>query len=817
MKVVHFTISFVITVAMIIALSTSFDKIPAFGKFLSPQHGFWQNAAPVDADASSELQVSGLTSTVRVYFDNRMVPHIFADNEADAYYVQGYLHAKFRLWQMEFQTIAAAGRLSEILGVGTDSAYLNNDIKMRRMGMVYGAQRSLQEMEKDAKTLAQINAYTKGVNSYIENITSARLPLEYRLLSYTPEKWTNLKTALLLKYLSLDLTGTESDIENTNALSFFSKEDFDKLYPLMQDSAIPVVPKGMLYEEPSLTIQQPANADSLYFRWSQPVDVAPAAIDEDNGSNNWAVGGSKTASGRPILCNDPHLGLNLPALWYEVQITTPEFSVYGVSLPGSPAVVIGFNDSIAWGVTSASRDVLDFYRIQFRDGSRSEYRFNGEWLPAELKADTFRIKGGDIFVDTVRYTVFGPIMYDRNYNGRGRAAAGMDLAIRWKAHDPSNEFKTFYLLNKANNIRDFETAIGNFECPGQNFVFASKTGDIAIWHQGKFPAKWYRQGDFVMPGTDSSYSWKADIPQAENPHEINPDRGFVSSANQIPADTSYPYYLGTGYDVFRGLTINRQLAGMQQVGIADMQNLQNENYNAFAETALSVLVPNTVVDSLSPSERRYFTAVKVWNRENDPGETGPTIFALWIDALDQLVFNDEFEKITGSVKLPASTVLIEQLGKDSAFSFVDDISTPSGETTREVVTAAFKKACTTLMFLEKDGRLAWSRFKDAGIRHLLRMEQLSRFHLTTGGGVHVVNATKQFHGPSWKMVVHLTDEVEAYGIYPGGQDGNPGNKAYDEFVDDWAAGKYYNLWMMKSNESNDRRVKASLTFEPRKQ
>lgn len=811
MKAVYFMISLVITITLVILLNTSFDKIPAFGKFLSPQHGFWQNAEPVNSAAEAMI-FDDLSFNAEVYFDTRMVPHIFAEKVTDAYFVQGFLHAKYRLWQMEFQTFAAAGRLTEVLGAGPDSAYLNNDRKMRRMGMVYGATRSLEEMEKDSDTKAQLDAYTAGANFYISKITASQLPLEYRLLNYVPEKWTNLKTALLLKYLSLDLAGSESDIEYTNARAFFSEEDFNRLYPLINDSTSPIIPKSTLYDSPSLNITPPASADSLYYQFKKTVDVQTISIDKDNGSNNWAVGGKKTRSGRPILCNDPHLGLNLPSLWYEVQITTPEFSVYGASLPGSPAVVIGFNDSIAWGVTNSGRDVLDFYRIQFRDEQQSEYKYNNNWQPADKKIETYRIKGGGVFYDTVSYTVFGPVLYDRHYDGRGRTPAGIDLAIRWKAHDPSNEFKTLHLLNKAANFQDYEKAIQYFYCPGQNFVFASKSGDIAMWQQGQFPAKWRRQGEFIMPGEDSAYRWQAYIPQSENPHHLNPERGFVSSANQVAADTTYPYYLGSDYDVYRGQMINRSLQKMQDVTAANMQQLQNENYNTFAESALPFLLANTDSATLNASERKYFDMVASWNFRNDNEETGPTIFTVWTDVLEQMLWMDEYSKIPGPTDLPRMATMIDLLKRDSAFSYIDNIETPEKETLKSLITAALKKACTSLMYAERDGKLPWTRFKDAGVRHLLRMEQLSRFHLNTGGGVNVINATKQFHGPSWKMVVHLTDDIEAYGIYPGGQNGNPGSKTYDEFVDDWAAGKYYRLWMMRKNEASDRRVKMAIKF-----
>ncbi len=287
------------------------------GKFPQPQHGCWQNAEPADQSLSLDLNFAALKEKVDVYIDDRMVPHVFAQNDHDLYFVQGYLHAKFRLWQMEFQTHAAAGRLSEILGVGPDSAILNNDRNMRRLGMVFGATNSLKEMENDESTKEILDAYTAGVNAFVENCTVSELPLEYRLLDYNPEKWTNLKTALFLKYMSYDLSGDENDIEYTNAKSVFPKTVFDKLYPSQPDSLDPIIPKGTSFVSPLVRAVPPLHADSAYFNWKQAAPVQPVnKPDKDNGSNNWAVNGSKTASGRPILCSDPHLGLNLPSLWF---------------------------------------------------------------------------------------------------------------------------------------------------------------------------------------------------------------------------------------------------------------------------------------------------------------------------------------------------------------------------------------------------------------------------------------------------------------------------------------------------------------------
>lgn len=816
MRWIPFLVTSVITIALIYALDRPWGKVPAVGRFLSPQHGLWQNAEPADDEYNVEIQSPQLRDKVEVYLDERLVPHVFAQNETDAYFAQGYLHAKYRYWQMDFQTRAAAGRLSEILGPGDNDVIVSFDRGMRRLGMVYAAEKSVEEVKKDPQTNSAMEAYTAGVNYYLDNLKTSQWPIEYKLLNYSPEKWSFLKTALFLKYMSLDLAGSEDDFELSNARTLFSKKDFDLIYPIMQDSVDPIVPRHTVFEAAGIKVHMPPQADSLFFGTKDSAKMASIVRenkpDPDNGSNNWAVSGSKTASGHPILCNDPHLSLNLPSLWYEMQIHTPQFNAYGASFPGAPCIVIGFNDSCAWGFTNGMRDVRDYYEIQFKDETRQQYLFNNEWQQTSWRIDTLKIKGRANMTDSVAYTLFGPVMYDASFTGNGHTPNSHQYAVRWKAHDRSNELKFFYALNHIKNYNDYYQAIQYLQVPGQNCVFASKSGDIAIWAQGSWPAKWYRQGDFIMPGTDSTFMWQGTIPQNETPHLVNPERGFVSSANQLPTDTAYPYYLGGSYPPYRGMIINRYLRSMQNITPQDMQKLQTENYNVFAEMMRPVLLKNVDETALNADEKKYLDIVKSWNLRNDPQEKGISVFVNWVDSLESLVWRDEIYQTKMPMKWPDESTLLEGLLRDSAFKFIDNINTPDTERLPQVVTQAFKKAVPALKDLENAGRLEWAKYKATTVRHLLRLGPLSRGHLNIGGGTHIINATKDFHGPSWRMIVHLTDETEAYAVYPGGQSGNPGSRFYDTFVDTWAAGKYYRLWVMKKEETNDKRIIGKMIF-----
>ena len=806
MRIIPLSICAVITTALILLFNTKYLLPAPLGKLLAPQQGIWQNAEPANYDFSADLNFAGLKGKADVYIDDRLVPHIFAEQENDAYFIQGYLHAKFRLWQMDLQTLSAAGRASEVVG----EIALTHDREFRRLGMVYAAENSLKVMEADPVTKASCDAYTAGVNAFIYSLTESSLPLEYKLIGYKPGLWSNLRTALFLKYMSYDLAAHENDFEMTNAREFFSPADFEKLYPAIQDSLDPIIPKGTIFAPASLQLNKPATADSLYFKNLIAVEEATKP-DRDNGSNNWAVSGSKTASGAPILCNDPHLGLNLPSLWYEMQISTPTFNAYGASFPGSPSIIIGFNDNAAFGFTNGGRDVRDYYEIQFKDESRQEYWFDNAWKKTTFRFEQIKIVGKPVFVDTVAYTIFGPVMYDKSFAGK-RSNNEKNYAVRWKAHDLSNELIIFKALNHAKNYDDYQAAVVNLHTPGQNCVFATKSGDIAIRTQGEWPAKWKGQGDFVMPGTDSSYMWKGMIPDSETPYQYNPERGFVSSANQRPVDSTYPYYLGREYPSPRGLIINRKLAAMQQLTPKDMMDLQTDNYNVFAEMALPLFIKNIKDSLLSDQEKKYFDLLKAWDLRNDVNSKGATVFVKTWNNFKKVVFDDEFVNAPTPIQQPFESTLLEALLKDSSYKFVDDISTPQQETLIDAATLAFKKTVPGLIAAENEGKLEWAKNKGTYVSHLTKIPAFGRYDLPIGGGSNIINATKEAHGPSWRMVVSLTAKTEAFGIYPGGQSGNPGSKFYDNFISDWAAGKYYSLWMMTKEEVGDKRVKWKITF-----
>lgn len=818
MKLLKALIALFLTVFFIYLLNNKWGKIPAFGRLLSPMHGYLNDPETFKRDSSQVFALPGLESEVNVYFDDRMVPHIFAANDHDAFFIQGYLHAKDRLWQMEFQVRFAAGRISEVIGAKA----LPIDQSHRRLGMNEAAALAVTEILKDPMTATACKAYTDGVNEYLSTLNANEYPLEFKLLNYKPEQWTLQKTALLLKYMSKDLAGYDEDFERTYVLATLGMETFQWMYPTREDSLSPIIPDYALQTASALTLHEPRDADSTYFKPTLPAAFLRGKPDKSNGSNNWAISGSHSRSGSPILCNDPHLKLTLPSIWYECQITTPEYSSYGVSIPGSPGVIIGFNTDVAYGMTNSMRDVMDYYSVQFKDNTRKEYLYNGKWLPTIMRIDTYAIKGANTLLDTVLSTHWGPVIYDRNFHGLRhdlqRVAGDQNYAVSWTANLASNELKTFLLLMRAKNYSDYRTAISYFSCPAQNFIFAARDGDIAITQQGRFPAKWKYQGEFVMEGQDSLYEWAGFIPDANLLTIRNPREGYVSSANQLPADPDkYPYYLGGNYVYERGYRINQVLGKKKKFSVQDMMDLQFDNFNTSAHQLLPIVFRRIDSLQLNNDEKYWVDELKKWDLHNSATSVGATVFEMMLDTLNYCVWNDELTKSYIGL-MPERNTLIQDLQHNLNFKCVDNIYTPQREKFDQILKLTLQKITPALQQLKTEKRLAWGQYKGTGIFHFLDIKQntpaLSRLDLDVGGGDGIVNATKKSHGPSWRMVVSLTTPIEAYGVYPGGESGHPGSPYYDTGINNWSKGKYFKLWVMKQTDSKSNKIKASWLCTP---
>jgi penicillin amidase len=780
------------TVVIVYLLDKPIGSLPALGRLLDPMNGCWANAEPVNKNFDLKLNLSSLQQPVAVWFDKQLVPHIRAANDHDLYFVQGYVHAYFRLWQMDMQTRAAAGRVSEVVG---DKA-LTFDRTQRRKGMVFGAENSLKAMEAEPRTKTMLDAYTAGINQYISSLKYRNYPLEYKLMGFQPEPWTNLKSALLLKYMADDLTGYTEDIPMTILKD--KRDANDSFLPEIRDY-VPVVPRGTAFAPPSLKIPKAPNDTSIWAHLS--IGTTEQKREDGKGSNNWALSGARTKSGAAILCNDPHLSLNLPSLWYQMQLQTPGINVCGVSLPGAPGIVIGFNDSISWGFTNNYRDVKDFYAVQLSDNN-STYLFDGKHVPMGRRIESIKIKGKPDYQDTVFYTLQGPVIYDEHFPGPG--GLKQPIAMCWMAHKPTNELLSLYLLNRSGNYDEFVAAIMHFECPAQNMLYADRKGNIAIWGQGQFINKWKDQGKYVMNGAKSNTLWGENIPMNENPHAINPPQGYLFSANQTVTDSTYPYWYNGYFYQFRAWRINNVLSNLHMASVEDMFALQNDVYSVLAERILPVLMKYAKASKLSGKETKYIQMLESWDYKLTSESKAATIFQLWWEKICSNFSNNKLYKdVLSKSERVMSLILAAETYNENHHKYLS-----------ENIIQSLKQTTDSL---DKFGyNIEWYHVKNTTIRHLARLPAFSYSNLKIGGWGNTVNAAKDNHGPSWRMVVQMGKEIEAYGVYPGGQSGNPGSKYYASFLEQWAVGKYNRLVFLSNNErQNNKAIKYKWTIQPK--
>lgn len=794
-------IPLLVTIWLVYLLDKPHGSLPALGRLLDPVNGFWANAEPTRKDFSIEIAVNNLKQPVSVHFDDRLVPHIKATDDYGAYFAQGYIHACFRLWQMDLQTRAAGGRVSEILG----EKALNFDREQRRKGMVYAAENSLKAMEADPRSKQMLDAYTAGVNAYISQLRFRNYPLEYKLMGFAPEPWTNIKSALLLKYMADDLTGETDDIAYTIMQAAYNKYatvGMDCVFPGIK-GITPVIPSGTQFTKPSLTVPATPPDSEVYVSLNLQADFAPKE-EQGKGSNNWVLSGKKTKSGAAILCNDPHLGLNLPSLWFETQLQTPGLNVYGVSLPGAPGVIIGFNENISWGFTNNYRDVKDFYAIK-PSADNNFYLFDGKQLPFEKRVEVIHIKGRDAFTDTVRYTVHGPVMYDSNFNGPG--GLKKPLAMCWMAHRPTNELLSVYLLNRSSYYEEFVTAIQQFQCPAQNIAYADNKGNIALWGQGQFVNKWKGQGVYVMNGIDSSTLWRELIPMGENPHALNPEQGFLSSANQTVTDSTYPYWYNGTFHQFRAWRINSVLAGMQGATTGDMFALQNDNYSVLAARALPIMLGYMQEVAASPTEQKCLRELEGWDYRLEINNKAASVFHLVWEALRNLPQKrDRIYNTYHGLTVKSEWLMESVLREDSIDGCRKNV--------KANVQLAFKSAAKAVDSIGWE-KMEWYKVKNTSVRHLTKIPAFGFDELKIGGWGNTVNAAKGGHGPSWRMVVEMDKDIAAWGVYPGGQSGNPGSKYYATFLDKWVKGEYYKLVFLKGDAEN-KSIKYKMILKPEK-
>lgn len=798
MRIIKLLASLFFTIGLIILLDNRWvimgNPVPPLGKFLSPFQGFWNNLEGDDAAAPEPIVISGVKDSITVIYDTLSVPHIFASNDMDLYFAQGFVTARDRLWQMEFITHAAAGRVSEIAGPGPNNVIVDYDRGQRRLGMVYGARHALDALRENQDEMIMVEKYTEGVNAYISSLSYASLPFEYKLLDYRPEPWTALKCALFIKSMAQSLCMSDKDMEMTNALTLFGADVVDLLYPDREDVGDPIVDNPGHWQAhhiipDTVPLALPEGMINLQKLPRQDPGI---------GSNNWALAGSKSASGYPLLCGDPHLNLNMPAIWYAIQLNAPGINVMGASLPGVPGVVIGSNDSIAWSVTNSQRDLVDWMSIAFQNNSRDHYLLDGTLTPTVRQVETFLVRDRPAVKDTIVFTVWGPITYDEHYHPDDQRR---QYAFRWIAHEPSHELGGLYKLNRAKNVAEFDAALRSYSNPALNFALATTRGDIGMRVAGQFPVRRKNEGRFVLDGSRRSSGWQSFIPPEDQIASLNPARGFESSANQYPVDATYPYYItATSFEAYRNRRINERLASLSRATPEDMMAMQMDAYSLIAAENLPWMLAALDTASLAPENRRVAAALGKWDRINDGSQTAPSYFAFWKRNLLALAW-DEMAGPKYMLDRPTVFTTFRLLRSQPGLSFFDIQSTPEKEQAADLVRMAFALAIGDMGDWKQAHPGAdpiWSRVKATRVDHWLRLEALGET-VTGGGSEDAINALSPSHGPSWRMVVSLDPSgIRMWATYPGGQSGNAGSRYYNNLIPSWEAGRHRELQMLKS-------------------
>ena len=760
--------------------------LPALGNFLNPARGFWQNAGEGMRLEQLSVHLDNPVARGEIHFDERGVPHLIAGSLESACFLQGYANAYDRMWQMDISTRATEGALAQVLG----ESMVKRDLVQIHRGFRQMARLAVDTMRQHFPAdYAALQAYSDGINAYLDQLAPADYPIEYKLLGHTPLRWSPYRSALLMKGMSAGLSGRYEDAEATRTRAALPEEQFRELFPERFPGASPVVPGGsgvmsQLSFFPLLDFA-PAAPPAWLTGDSTAYTLFPP--DPDNGSNNWAVAPARTNTRAPLLANDPHLQLSFPSVWYEAQISFPGCNARGVGLAGAPGLMMGFNDYVAWGETNVGHDVTDWYRIDWTDTARTAYRLDGREVATTFITDTLRVKGAEDRIVRTPWTYFGPVP-----ETEGPYA---ELAMRWRAQDepgsdvrPHTSVMTFLKLMQARDYGDYVEALRGYVDPAQNFVFAARDGDVAIRPNGFFPLREPGEGRFIREGDSSRHNWRGVIPFAERPVHYNPARGYVSSANQVTTGPDYPYYYLGGFDEYRGRYINRVLEREATMNQRTMKELQLDDYSLLGEELTPLLVARLDRTQLDADGRLLLRLLSEWDYRFGGDSRGATLFDRFYRRLYALTF-DEFAPGSGMLRVE-NWRWSELLREEPNHEIFDIDSTAFRETAATLTQRVFDELLDALA-----GELppTWATERDAHIDHLGKIPGFGSPLITTGGARSTPRVVDDNFGGSWRMVIELGAEPRGWGALPGGAAGNPGSRYYDNGFGEWVEGRYHEL------------------------
>jgi penicillin amidase len=735
-----------------------------------------------------------MTGEVEVVYDRRGVPHIWASSADDAIRALGFVVARDRLFQLEVQSRAPEGTLTELAG----EAALSLDRQQRRLGFGRSAEREMRELDARSPSAGLLRAYADGINAWIDGMGAADMPFEYHLLNAKPRRWEPIHSLLLNKRMAYTLVYDTQELWRARVEALVGKPAADALFPVNHPIVQPIQPNSS--PQPRFDFQRlpdpaPPNSDATSV--ARLLDDVQSAMgigpdEEAQGpapaSNNWAVSPSRTAGGYALLSGDPHLELTLPSIWYEVHLVVAGvMDVHGVTIPGLPTVIIGFNRDVAWSFTNTGADVLDFYRETVDSEERpTRYMLDGEWKPVERRIEEYRDpRGAVIATDTVRYTHRGPV----------RDTEAGHLSMRWTMLEHALSMEPFLGAAGSTTAEEWLRAMAPYPGPAQNMIVADREGNIAIRSTGLYPIRPDNgDGQVVRDGSTSASDWLGYWPLEEYPTAVNPAQGFLASANQQPLDPALGrLYLGANWETpWRAMRINQLLAADSQVTPDAMRRYHTDPGNVKADLFVPAFLEAARGENGLDEARRL---LEEWDRRYTKENERAILFELALNELDFRTFDELFLPDGRRLARRASRSVLAGLLRTPDSPWWDDRRTSDRIETRDDVLAASLEAAMNLATERygdpDDGGWRWSAVRHNNISHLLGLPALSRRGLPVQGGPGNLNPSSGNgnHGSSWRMVVEMGPEVRAWATYPGGQSGNPASPRYADRIDQWVAGE----------------------------
>jgi penicillin G amidase len=764
--------------------------LPPLGPLVDPVRGTWGLAVTAAPPRHAEARIPGLGSDVRVVYDDRAVPHIFATTELDATRALGYVTARDRLFQLDLQARAGGGTLTELLGGGA----LELDREVRELGMGRAAERLLAALPDTSEARRSLEAYSAGVNAYLDSLPARELPLEYRLLRAQPTRWSPLRTLQVLQRMNFILARSDVELRYLRAAAVVGDAGAAALFPLHSPVQEPIQPSR---EEPRrlpATVPPPGAPDPLAAMLATAPagdrPHAPRAEAGDLGSNNWAVAPARTRDGVALLAGDPHLDLTLPSIWYEAHLVVPGVEdAYGVTIPGLPVIVLGFNRDVAWTFTNTEADLMDRWVEAVDDSVRPRhYRMDGAWRAIEWRPEAYLGPGGDtLALDTVRFSHRGPM----------RRVGSRWLSMRWTALESGGAPSGLQRAARARTVREWLDQTASYLAPPQNMLVADRAGTIGVRSTGRFPIRTGDgRGDRLLDGTTGASDWSGDWPVAEYPQSVAPAQGYLASANQEPIDPrDGSRYLGSDWPApWRALRINQLLRGDSAVTTESMRQWQTDAGSARADAWVPYYLRAAAARPADTALAHAARLLAAWDRRYTLDNEGAVLFEAAVRATTARLW-DELPPEDS----PGAGALIALL-EDPTNAWWDERRTVSTVERRDdVLSAALAEAYTYVVRQYGPPEFhgwAWSRVHRIGIRHLLGIPALSALDVAVPGGPGTMSpssTTGGNEGASWRMVVSLGPEVRAWGTYPGGQSGNPLSPRYDDRLQEWARGELSEL------------------------